>query len=371
MPFGDMAIRLVAVSLSLVGLASLGSASAAPQPAKALEVTQPASPAKIVAAAPAKDWRTIRPRDLLVMDLPALGQSLTPVGESVGTGEAPVTKVAPAAPRRVIIQLIAPPYSQGWATNIRVLAAANWWDGLAIVRAQDNYVVQWGDPEAAHPQLARRLPRSLQKMPPQDYLAGPPGDCGEYADICPPSSLSFFTSEAIRDVYADRAGFVAGWPVAVTGARSWPVHCYGTVGVGRDMAPDTGTGAELYAVIGHAPRQLDRNIAVVGRVIEGIEHLSSLPRGTAELGFYATPEEQTPILSIRLGDEVEDLPRYEYLASTSDSFARYVKARANRHDAFYTIPAGAVDVCNVPVPIRRASAPSSEVEPGRKPARRR
>ena len=32
------------------------------------------------------------------------------------------------------------------------------------------------------------------------------------------------------------------------------------VGVGRDDWPDTGSGAELYVVIGQAPRQLDRNI---------------------------------------------------------------------------------------------------------------
>ena len=57
-------------------------------------------------------------------------------------------------------------------------------------------------------------------------------------------------------------------------------------GSGEGLTPDTGTGGELYAVIGHSPRQLDRNIAVVGRVIEGIEQLSALPRGTEALGFY-------------------------------------------------------------------------------------
>ena len=62
-------------------------------------------------------------------------------------------------------------------------------------------------------------------------------------------------------------------------------HCYGTVGDGRDLAPDTGTGGELYAVIGHGPRHLDRNIANVGRVIDGMAGLSARPRGTGNLGF--------------------------------------------------------------------------------------
>ena len=339
------------------------------------------SAAAIVARAPQAHWTAIAPEDLLVMYLPPRdaeqpgveskapdGSAVHPPSADAGpASQAPAALPLGAAPRRVVIQLIGPPYSQGWVANIRLLASENWWDGLAIVRTQDNYVVQWGDPQASDPALARPLPSALQKMPPSDYLAGKPGDCGQFAQLCLSSSLAFFTTPEIRDAYADHAGFVSGWPVAAQGSRSWPVHCYGTVGVGRDVSPDTGSGAELYAVIGQAPRQLDRNIAVVGRVIEGIEHLASLPRGTGELGFYETPQERTPILSIRRGDELKDLPRYEYLSTNSDSFAQYVHARANRKDDFYIQPAGAVDVCNAPVPVRRVSVPQ---KPTAEPKRR-
>jgi cyclophilin family peptidyl-prolyl cis-trans isomerase len=370
-----MAWKIGMVVLALAGgsvgaRAALAVESAPAAADKSAAVAKPPlSPAQIVAAAPDGQWVAIAPENLLVMELapPAAPQSEPPAVEpQVGSGEpanaadAVPAPVSPAASppalqrRRIVVQLIAPPYSQGWVANMRVLAAEHWWDGLAIVRVQDNYVVQWGDPHSAEPALARPLPGLLQKMPQADYIAGRTGDCGRFAALCPPASLSYVTSEEIRDAYADSAGFVAGWPVAVKGARSWPVHCYGTVGVGRDVAPDTGTGAELYVVIGHAPRQLDRNIAVVGRVIEGIELLSSLPRGTAELGFYATPEERTGIASIRLGNEVPDLPRYEYLSTASTSFAQYLHTRANRQDDFYIQPAGSVDICNVPVPIRIA-----------------
>ena len=125
------------------------------------------------------------------------------------------------------------------------------------------------------------------------------------------------------------------------------------VGVGRNLSPDTGTGAELYTVIGHAPRHLDRNIALVGRVIEGIDNLSSLPRGTGALGFYEKADERTGIVSVRLGNEVAGLPAYEYLSTESQTFARYADARANRRDAFFIRPAGGADVCNIPVPVRR------------------
>jgi cyclophilin family peptidyl-prolyl cis-trans isomerase len=371
----DMVDRFaVLVGAVLAGVSSgAGVQAQVAQGAAAAAAASPAplTPAQVVAGAPAAQWVAIAPEDLLVMELappepapvaPASSVAPSTAGAVSAEMPAPAASAPPApppppAPRRVVIQLIAPPYSQGWVANIRVLAAEHWWDGLAIVRAQDNYVVQWGDPQGADPALARPLPGVLQRMPAQDYVAGKPGGCGRYAEICPAPSLAYFTSKDIRDAYAASAGFVAGWPVAVEGARSWPVHCYGSVGVGRDVAPDTGSGAELYAVIGQAPRQLDRNIAVVGRVIEGIEHLASLPRGTGELGFYATPQERTAILSVRPGDEVADLPRYEYLSSSSESFARYVHARANRQDSFYVQPAGAVDVCNVPVPVRRVAVP--------------
>lgn len=136
----------------------------------------------------------------------------------------------------------------------------------------------------------------------------------------------------------------------------WPIHCYSYIGVARDYAPDTGTGAELYTIIGQPQRHMDRNLAVVGRVIEGMEHLSSLTRGSGDLGFYTEEEAdlRTPILSVRLASQMDAPPPYEYLSTESETFARYVAVRANRDDAFYTQPAGGVDVCSVHVPVRRA-----------------
>src|SRR3546814_19705316 len=97
-----------------------------------------------------------------------------------------------------------------------------------------------------------------------------------------------------------------GWPVAgpglvndgqplVADAELWPVHCYAMVGVARDLSPHTGSGAELSTVIGHAPRHLDRNIALVGRVLPGMEHWSRLPRGPAPLGVHDVPGPRGPI----------------------------------------------------------------------------
>ena len=127
------------------------------------------------------------------------------------------------------------------------------------------------------------------------------------------------------------------------------------MGVGRDLSPDTGTGGELYAVIGQAPRQLDRNIALIGRVIEGIDKLSSLPRGSEALGFYKDKAQYAPIARIRLASDMPqgERPAFEYMDTSGAVFASYVRLRANRKDAFYDRPAGGVDLCNVQVPVRK------------------
>ena len=267
------------------------------------------TPTDIVAHAPASAWRAIPAEDLLVVDL--------------------------KSGARVVIQL-APAFAPVHVANIRTLARAKWWDGAAIYRVQDNYVVQWGHNDD------RPLPAGIVAKPPAEYDRATAG-----LKVVP---------FPYRDSYAPRAGFVGGWQVAVQARRVNLTHCYGYVGVGRGLSPDTGTGGELYAVIGQAPRQLDRVIAIVGRVISGIEAMSSLPRGTKALGFYKERSSDVPVASARLAADlpVGERPAYEMMDTASATFAAYVQKRANRRDDFYIRPAGGVELCNVPVPIRAA-----------------
>lgn len=317
----------------------------------ALQAAPALAPSEIVAAAKPAEWVTIAPDDLLVMEL------------------APDAR---GAARRVVIQLMPPPFSQGWIANIDRLAKARWWDGTSINRVQENYVVQWGDASEKKP-----LPTGLNKVAEADYeMAFHPGltthiwsDGRILTGPTLQSSRDAAVVPKLADPYASYYTYTGGMPVAVaatvsyrwrsgrsfTPERLWPVHCHGSVGVGRNLSPDTGSGAELYTVIGHAPRHLDRNIAVVGRVVEGIEYLSSLPRGTEALGFYKTAAERVPIRSVRLASDLPagERPRLQYLSTESASFAAYANARANRRDAFFIRPAGGADICNVPVPVRQ------------------
>ena len=104
----------------------------------------------------------------------------------------------------------------------------------------------------------------------------------------------------------------------------------------------------------HAPRHLDRNIAVVGRVVQGIEKLSVMPRGTGPLGFYEKPEQRVTIGSIRLAADVPAAERsnLEVLRTDSAIFAAVADARRNRHDDWYIASAGYIELCNVPIPVR-------------------
>ena len=315
--------------LPLVACAAL----CAPLPLLAQEAKTSPAPSEIVAAAKADEWVAIEPTNLLVMHL------------------APDSK---GKPRRVVIQLIPAPFSQGWVGNMRKLAAAKWWDGTSINRVQDNYVVQWGDATEK-----KTLPAGLVVVPEGEYVVRSLDQDSQSALAVSAAQMARATANSKmlqRDVdsYSDQTYLHKGWPISnVVGVGLAPTHCYAMVGVGRNLSPDTGTGAELYTVIGHAPRHLDRNIALVGRVIEGIEQLSSLPRGTGALGFYETEEDRVPILSVRLGNETKDVPAFEYLSTDSESFAAYADARANRRDPFFNVPAGGADICNIPVPIRR------------------
>src|SRR5437763_12975648 len=86
--------------------------------------------------------------------------------------------------------------------------------------------------------------------------------------------------------------------------KMWLIHCYGMVGAGRDAPADSGGGTERYVVIGQAPRHLDRNVTLLGRVVQGIELLSAMPRGTAALGFYEKPEQRVPLKAMRVAADV-------------------------------------------------------------------
>ena len=267
----------------------------------------------LLAASTPADWRVPDPADILYLEL---------------------------ASGRVVIEL-APAFAPLHVANIRTLARTGYYDGLAIMRVQDNYVVQWGDADGK-----RELRGAARTLPPEFTRADAP-------------ALGFAPLPD-RDGYAPEVGFANGFPAArdPRAQTAWLAHCYGMVGAGRDNDVTSGNGAELYVVIGNAPRQLDRNIALVGRVLTGMELLSSLPRGSGAMGFYEKPEQRVPITALRVAADVP-LPErsdLEVLRTDTPFFRTLVEGRRNRGGDWYKVPAGHIDLCNVPLPVRPRAA---------------
>jgi len=271
------------------------------------------SVADVVKASKADDWRPLDPRNTLYLELPA---------------------------GRVVIEL-APAFAPATIANIRVLAHEQYYDGLAIIRSQDNFVVQWGDPDEEHP---RSFKSAKEKIPAEFTM--------------PIKADPHFVKMPERDGYAPQVGHSDGFPSArdPKSGRTWLAHCYGMVGVARGEDPDSGNGAQLYVVTGQAPRQLDRNITVVGRVVSGMPLLSTLPRSAAPAGFYDKPEQRTPIKTLRLAADVPEAERskFEVMRTESASYAKVVDAVRHRGGPWTKYSPDYVDLCNAPIPVREA-----------------
>ena len=155
-PFATIAL---AISLVIVPAAD------APKPA-------PGSVAEVLAASSPQDWRALDPENTLYVELPA---------------------------GRIVIEL-SPLFASNHVANVKALAREKYFDGLAVLRSQDNYVVQWGDPDAETPDKARKIVHAKKTLP------------AEF-DRALDASLPF-TKLPDGDVYAPEVGLSGGFPVA-------------------------------------------------------------------------------------------------------------------------------------------------------------
>ncbi|MBA5607715.1 peptidylprolyl isomerase [Duganella sp. FT3S] len=307
-PFPITVRRAAALALALATVPALAAKTKADA-----DAGLPVKPtvADIVKASSPADWRPLDPDNTLYMELPG---------------------------GRVVIEL-APDFAPQNVANIKLLAREHYYDGQSVVRSQDNYVAQWGDADEAHP---KPLKTARDKVP------------GEFT--VPIKNVRHFTALPERDGYAPQVGIAHGFPAGrdPKAGRTWLAHCYGMVGVGRDVENDSGNGTSLYAVTGHAPRHLDRNITVVGRVVSGMALLSTLPRGHEAMGFYGANEVHPPITSVRLAADVPEAERshLEVMRTDTATYQAAVEAQRNRGGPWNKYAAGYVELCNVPLPVR-------------------
>jgi peptidylprolyl isomerase len=291
-----------------------GAASPSPPPPKG-------TMASVLAGTTPSDWRPLDPENTLYLDLPG---------------------------GRVVFEL-APSFAPQHVANVKALVREGYFDGLTVNRAQDNYVVQWGDADGEDARKRRPIRKAKPTLPPEFDRAVSP-------DLA-------FVPLPDGDVYAPEVGWSSGFPAArdAKSGRAWLTHCYGTLGAGRGTDAASGGGTELFVVIGHSPRHLDRNDTVMGRVVRGIEVLSTLPRGGGPLGFYERAEQRVPIRSMRVAADVSAAERValEVLRTDGKAFGELIEARRNRREEWFKHAHGKVELCNVPIPVRSAAAPEA------------
>lgn len=241
---------------------------------------------------------------------------------------------------RVIFEL-ADSFAPSHTKQIRQFAKHHYWDGASVYRVQDNYVAQFGFFDLKTDSITKPLPQGTHETLP--------------AEVSQPVDRLNFTALPDIDPYADATGFADNFPVSIKDGQAFIPHCYGIVGASRANEADSGNSANLYIMIGQPARHLDRQIVVVGRVLQGIEHISTLKRGDGMLGFYTDSADYTGIKQIRTGDmlDASEQVDFEILRTDSPTFAQSLQMRRERAGGWFIAPLSThIDVCYIAPQIR-------------------
>ena len=249
----------------------------------------------------------------------------------------------------IIIELN-PTFAPKTVKKFKNLLGQQFYRGLSFYRVIDGFVAQAGDEsDIDGNQKATTLKAEFEINWPLK-----PKDKEEAQDWVPLS----WTPVQTDDMFAPYTGFIDGFPAARNkkkAGKAWLTHCPGTVAMARNDDPDSG-GTDFYIVIGQAPRYLDRNLTVFGRVVWGMDVVQRIKRGPAlENGIIEADLERSWIKRLRLASTLEASERPDiYVADTnSDGFKNLLKERRNRsHKFFHHKPPKVLDICQVPVPAR-------------------
>ena len=258
----------------------------------------------------AEDWREVDAENLVVMDLAA---------------------------GRVLIEL-APQFAPHHADRFRALVRSKFYDGKTFYRVIDGFVAQGGIGEGDD----KKLPEWPSLKAEFDRNIG--------IDV-------EFTALGSPDLFADKVGHVDGFPTGQSkpGKRMWLLHCPGALAMARDNDPNTG-GTEFYVPIGHAPRRLDRNLTVFGRILDGMQYLQKLNRGDPKVdsGVIQDVTKRDPIVRVQMASDIPEVerPRLQVMDTTSKAFEDYKAQRRNPAPDFYKRVSPNLDICAFNAPVR-------------------
>lgn len=251
----------------------------------------------------------------------------------------------------VVLEL-ATKHAPNHTKNTKALVRSGLFDNTRFYRVIEGFVAQ-GGPET--------VPTSFQS----ERFKSENGNLS----IDPEFSITFdeplpITQVKDNDGYAPKVGFYKGFAVGQSKDQkeSWLLHCYGALGMGRANEIDSG-GTELYVVIGHAQRYLDKNVTVFGRVIYGMEHLQALKRSTS-LSGPVDVKNHNQIIKIEIASDMKpkELLPLEILRTDTSTFKQYIEARKNRKEAWFVDSKDYIDVCAIQVPSRLKNQETHKIE---------
>lgn len=251
-------------------------------------------------------WREIDPENLVFMELPA------------GT---------------VTIELN-PVFAPKTVNQFRELIRDRFYDGLGFYRVIDGFVAQGGDGSDL------------------GELSDKPNIDAEF-EIKWAESMAWQLAQE-PDLFAPQTGFIDGFPAArdPESGKTWLAHCPGMIAMGRNNDKDS-SRSDFYIVIGQAPRYLDRNMNVFGRVIDGMEAVQQIQRGPkTNNGIFRDDARITRMRSVRLASDIpEDDRKKAYVVDTNSiGFEDSLDDRRDRRQAFFHHhPPEVLDVCQVPL----------------------
>lgn len=228
-----------------------------------------------------------------------------------------------------------PRFAPKTVEQFRQLVLSRFYDGLSFYRVIDGFVAQGGDGS----------------------------DLGALSDI-PEIEAEFeidwndeeeipFISAQEPDLFADETGFIDAFPVArdLKKNQLWLSHCPGMVAMARNDDINS-SRTDFYIVIGQAPRYLDRNMNVFGRVIDGMEVVQRIHRGPQNAnGIISIDTDRSRIRSMRLGSELPEDEQLKALVMASDSkpFRKMLDDRRKRKQKFFhNQPPPVLDICQIP-----------------------
>lgn len=227
-----------------------------------------------------------------------------------------------------------PEFAPETVKQFRRLVQERFYDGLSFYRVIDGFVAQGGDgSDLGEFSNVPLIDREFER---------------DWSDELP------WIQAQQNDLFASMTGFVNGFGVArdPDEGKAWLAHCPGAVAMARNDNPDS-SRTDFYIVIGQAPRYLDRNMNVFGRVIDGMAALQSIQRGKSlHNGVIRDETARSRIRSMKLASDIPEEERQSayVMDTTSEGFEDLLKDRRNRKQKFFhNKPPKVLDICQVPM----------------------